>query len=97
MLQLTIDEGGGCDETQEAMAYKCLWLAVIKRAKYDAEGRDMRLDREVEITERKRDAKRFLMGLYKTDLAIVCHFAGIGGRMDELIELSRRRYGMSDK
>ena len=94
-----IVDGVPNDDTQESARYRCLWLAVIHRAKLDVDGRDVD-PAWARSGNLRKDAEDWLCGQggekWKKQLEMVCELAGVDP--DKLIEVSRRRkYGMSDE
>lgn len=98
-MSFTIDGAPDDNDTQESARYRCLWLAVILRAKSDTDGRDLS-DLKEEAPVLRRNAETWLCATggqrWERDLKLVCEYANVDP--DKLIELSRRRkYGMSDE
>lgn len=96
---LTVD-GVSSEDTQESARYRCLWLAVILRAKHDVDGRDLMASWDGGEGELRRNAQNWLCATggpeWEKDLREICELANVDP--DNLIQLSRRRkYGMSDE
>ena len=89
-------------DTIEDALYHKLWLAVILRAKEDAEGINTNHRGPGELRELKREGRQWLIGdtilrpKNKWDLEIVCEMAGV--QTETVTEMAKRRYyGMSNE